>query len=64
MNNDMHSGDQHTSHEESLRLAQWLRQIMHVTPSSQAPLAQTRDETHLDLLLKSDYHLRFYQQLP
>jgi hypothetical protein len=64
MNNDIHSGDQPTSHEEALRLAQWLRQLMHYPPPSEAPLTQARDEIQLDLLFDSDYHLRFYQQLP
>jgi hypothetical protein len=64
MNNDMHFSDQSASHEESLRLAQWLRQLMQYSPPSEKPVSQSRDETHLDLLLDSDYHLRFYQQLP
>ena len=64
MNNDIHFGDQHASHEEALRLAQWLRQLMHYTTPSETPLMQARDETQLDLQFDSDYHLRFYQQLP
>lgn len=64
MNNDMHPGDRHPSHKEALQLAQWLRQIMQVTPPAEPQLAPTRDDTQLDLQLNSDYHIRFYQQLP
>jgi hypothetical protein len=64
MNNDRPFGNQHASQEETLRLAQWLRQLMHNPSPVEKLVTQKRDETQLDLLFDSDYHLHFYQQLP
>ncbi|QBD79633.1 hypothetical protein EPA93_28120 [Ktedonosporobacter rubrisoli] len=47
------------------RLAQWLQQLLEEPEpvSEKAPLAQP-SEHQLELLMGSDYHVRFYQQMP
>lgn len=66
-----------TQHSSYVRLAQWLEQIMQVpiplapvpTPSptktaSSSATAQENMDVLLDLQFDSQYHLRYYQQLP
>ncbi len=51
--------------EENVRLARWLQQITHITPHEKKSLPLSGESEHqLELVLDSDYHLRFYQQLP
>jgi hypothetical protein len=52
-------------HDENVRLARWLQQIIHITPHEKKSLPLPGESEHqLELALDSDYHLRFYQQLP
>ncbi len=64
-----------TQHSSYARLAQWLEQIMQSPPPLMPPLtsinaaslsatAHENTETLLDLQFDSQYHLRYYQQLP
>lgn len=51
--------------DENVRLARWLQQITHITPHEKKSLPLPGGGEHqLELALDSDYHLRFYQQLP
>jgi len=52
--------DPHT-HDEKLAL--WLQEVLRV-PLERKTLPVEAGETQLELLLGSDYHLHFYQQLP
>jgi hypothetical protein len=52
-------------HDKNVRLARWLQQITHIAPREKTPTTLAGESEHqLDLVFDSDYHLRFYQQLP
>src|SRR6266568_5650624 len=52
-------------HDENVRLARWLQQIIHITPRKKTKITLPGESDHqLELVFDSDYHLRFYQQLP
>jgi len=47
------------------KLAQWLEQVLQTPEQDEVPSSRLEDgETQLELVLKSDYHLSFYQQIP
>jgi hypothetical protein len=51
--------------DEQVRLAHWLQQILHIAPHEKAKTTPAGESDHqLELLLDSDYHVHFYQQLP
>jgi len=53
------------SHEEKVKLAHWLQQVLQITPRTRAKTSMTdAGEYQLELFLDSNYHLYFYQQLP
>jgi hypothetical protein len=52
-------------HDENVRLARWLQQIIHITPHEKTKITLPGESDHqLELVFDSDYHLRFYQRLP
>ncbi len=51
--------------DEQVRLAHWLQQILHIAPHEKSKTTPSGQGEHqLELMLDSDYHLHFYQQLP
>lgn len=46
------------------KLAQWLQQVMYTPQTKIKSAVMEGHDVQLELLLDSDYHLRFYQQLP
>ncbi|HLZ58572.1 MAG TPA: hypothetical protein VKR06_16665 [Ktedonosporobacter sp.] len=57
------AGDTYTSGKYAA-LARWLQQALGEAPSTTATPLASEGEAQLELLLGSDYHLHFYQQLP
>ncbi len=51
-------------HATATRLAQWLQEVLQPDHEQGGPDENTADDSQLELLLRSDYHLTFYQQLP
>ncbi len=51
-------------HVTSARLAQWLQEVLQPNRVQDGPDENITDDSQLELLLRSDYHLTFYQQLP
>ena len=64
MNNSMQSGGFSDRRDNYARLASWLQQIMKQPPTTIKPTSTGENDILLELLLDSDYHLHFYQQLP
>ena len=66
MQNDREFESQPTSKwSEYTRLARWLQQVMQQPPYATASLPETSvSDVQLELLLGSQYHIQFYQQLP
>lgn len=65
MNETPRSGGPTGPQDENVRLAGWLQQILHVAPREKTKTALPGESDHqLELMLESDYHLHFYQQLP
>src|SRR5581483_908106 len=65
MNETPRSGGPTGPQDENVRLAGWLQQILHVAPREKTKTALPGESEHqLELMLESDYHLHFYQQLP
>ncbi len=57
----------HDHRSEYLKLARWLQQVLATSPQPQLKTdipPKKDDNNQLELLLVSDYHLPFYQQLP
>src|SRR6266540_3790559 len=64
MNNSMQPGGFSDRRDNYARLASWLQQIMKQPPTTIKPTSTGENDILLELLLDSDYHLHFYQQLP
>ncbi len=65
MSDAIRFGGPNEPQDENVRLARWLQQITHITPHEKKSQALPGEGEHqLELVLDSDYHLRFYQQLP
>jgi hypothetical protein len=69
MNDSSLPGDIPDSHNTDAKLAAWLQQVVKIPPrTSSTPITQTPAkadaEKELELVLDSDYHITFYQQLP
>jgi len=64
MNNSMQPGGFSDRRDNYARLASWLQQIMKQPPTTIKPMSTGENDILLELLLDSDYHLHFYQQLP
>ena len=62
MNDSNHPGS--SSAADNVKLASWLQQVMKLSPAKTQHIVATDDDTALELLLDSNYHIRFYQQLP
>ncbi len=55
-------GSQDSKHSQ---LAMWLQQVLEPTPQKEAIVPQmAENESQLSMVLGSDYHLTYYQQLP
>lgn len=61
MNDSNYTGSSST---DNVKLAAWLQQVMKLPPTKMQHIVATDDDTALELLLDSNYHIRFYQQLP
>lgn len=66
MHNDREFESQPVSKQsESMQLARWLQQVMQLPPYAAASSQETNtSDVQLELLLDSQYHIQFYQQLP
>jgi hypothetical protein len=69
MNDSSLPGDISNSPSTDAKLAAWLRQVVKIPPgTSSTPVTQTPaitdSEKELELILDSNYHITFYQQLP
>ena len=60
-NNYEGSEDPHTN---TAQLSSWLQQVMKLPPTKTQGIASSDEDTTLELVLDSNYHLPFYQQLP
>lgn len=64
MNDANYSGSSSDSHpDNNVRLSSWLQQVMKLPPTKTQGMAAD-DDSALELLLDSNYHIHFYQQLP
>jgi hypothetical protein len=64
MNDSNYPGSSSNSHADTVKLSAWLQQVMKLPPTKTQRIVSTDDDTTLELLLDSNYHIRFYQQLP
>jgi hypothetical protein len=64
MNDSNHYGGSSDPHTDTERLSSWLQQIMKLPPTKVQGIAARDEDTALELVLDSNYHLHFYQQLP
>ena len=65
MNDANYSGNSSDSHSDNnVRLSSWLQQVMKLPPTKMQRIASGDDDSTLELLLDSNYHVHFYQQLP
>ncbi len=59
------SSDAYRNKAQYAKLAQWLEQVLQVPEQEEISSAHVEDnDAQLELVLKSDYHLPFYQQIP
>lgn len=63
MNDHNQFGERADPHTHYEKLALWLQEVLRM-PLERKTQPGEAGETQLELLLSSDYHLRFYQQLP
>jgi hypothetical protein len=64
MNDSNYPGSSSNSHPDNEKLSAWLQQVMKLPPTKTQRTVSADDDTALELLLDSNYHIRFYQQLP
>ena len=64
MNGSNHYEGSSDSHVDNVQLSSWLQEVMKLPPTKARGIASGDEDTALELLLDSNYHIRFYQQLP
>jgi hypothetical protein len=65
MNNDSsHYEGSSDSQANTARLSSWLQEVMKQPVTKKPGTISSEDDTALELLLDSNYHVQFYQQLP
>jgi hypothetical protein len=73
MNDDRNSSDMinpgnfdaYRKNVQHMKLAQWLGQVLQAPEQDEVASSRVEDgDTQLELVLKSNYHLSFYQQIP
>ncbi|MBA2391400.1 MAG: hypothetical protein H0V70_01490 [Ktedonobacteraceae bacterium] len=64
MNDSNYPGSSANSHPDNVKLSAWLQQIMKLPATEPQHIVSGNDDTALELQLNSNYHIRFYQQLP
>ncbi len=64
MNGSNHYEGSSDSHADTVRLSSWLQQVMKLPPTKTQGIASGDEDTALELMLDSNYHIHFYQQLP
>jgi len=60
----MNGSNNYEGSSDSAQLSSWLQQVMKLPPTKTQRTASSDEDTSLELVLDSNYHLHFYQQLP
>jgi hypothetical protein len=64
MNNSNNYEGSSSPDTDTGRLSSWLQQVMKLPPTKAQRNAASDEDTALELVLDSNYHMQFYQQLP